>query len=60
MLKIIGGLIFLLGALDLILYFFVDSSYGFLPYLITIGEADYTAYAVMLIGYLLYSYGGDD
>ena len=60
MLKIIGGLIFLLGALDLILYFFVDSSYGFLPYLITIGEADYTTYAVMLIGYLLYSYGGDD
>jgi len=58
MLRIVGGLIFLLGAVDLILYFFVDGNYGLIPYIITIGENDYTTYAVMLIGYLLYTYGG--
>ena len=58
MLRIVGGLIFLLGAVDLILYFFVDGNYGFIPSIITIGENDYTTYAVMLIGYLLYTYGG--
>lgn len=60
MLRIVGGLIFLLGAVDLILYFFVDGNYGFVPYIITIGDSDYTTYVVMLIGYLLYRFGGED
>ena len=58
--KILGGLMFLVGALDLILYFFVDGSYGFIPYIITIGGTDYTTYAVMIIGSILYGYGGED
>tara|TARA_Y100001936_G_C15645714_1_gene443817 strand:+ start:403 stop:600 length:198 start_codon:yes stop_codon:yes gene_type:complete len=59
-LKIIGGLMFLVGALDLILFFFVDGNYGFIPYIITIGGSDYTTYAVMIIGSILYGYGGED
>tara|TARA_Y100000590_G_C15526722_1_gene941550 strand:+ start:213 stop:404 length:192 start_codon:yes stop_codon:yes gene_type:complete len=58
--KILGGLMFLVGALDLILYFFVDGNYGFIPYIITIGGTDYTTYAVMIIGSILYGYGGED
>ena len=57
--KILGGLMFLVGALDLILYFFVDGSYGFIPYIIPIGWTDYTTYAVMIIGSILYGYGGE-
>ena len=60
MLRIVGGLIFLLGAVDLILYFFVDGNYGFIPYIITIGDTDYTTYAVILIGLFLYRFGGED
>ena len=58
--KILGGLMFLVGALDLILYFFVDGNYGFIPYIITIGGTDYTTYALMIIGSILYGYGGED
>ena len=57
--KILGGLMFLVGALDLILYFFVEGSYVFIPYIIPIGGTDYTTYAVMIIGSILYGYGGE-
>ena len=50
---------FLVGALDLILYFFVEGSYVFIPYIIPIGGTDYTTYAVMIIGSILYGYGGE-
>jgi len=59
MLRIVGGLLILLGAADLILYFFIDGNSGFIPYFITIAGSDYTTYAVLLVGFVLFNYGGE-
>ena len=55
MLRLIGFVLVGIGIADLVLYFFVDGNYGFIPYWITIGGDDYTTYAVILAGWVLTS-----